>query len=160
MPGAHAVGQEPTRPFLALALTALVASTAAAAGCIGSKPTPAGTALWAADEEGIVEIGRELYHYRTLYWPEPDTLDPGRDGIEVIFHDVKFYVMLMTCAMPDAVASCVLRVSIWILDLLYEDEVEAPAALPEGLGQVYLDESGDAGFLWQGGPQLRLLVEA
>ena len=157
---AHAVGRERPRPFLALALTALVASTAAAAGCLGSKPAMAGTAAWDDAEEGIVEVGRQLYHYRTVYWPEPDRLNPSRDGFEVIFQDTRFYIMLLTCGVAQDVLSCALRVSIWLLDLLYEEEVEPPQDLPEGLGQVYLEEGGHAGFLWQGANAVRLLVEA
>jgi hypothetical protein len=144
---------------LAVVAGALVPAVSLA-GCLGPKWAPEGTAAWAADDVGIVEVGERLYHYRTVYYPEPDTLNPQEDGYEVIFRDVDFYLVLVSCAVVGDWGSCALRAAIFLLDLVYEETVEPPQGLADGVGQVYLEEGGVAGLLWQGGQAIRLLVEA
>jgi hypothetical protein len=147
------------RPLLAVAITALAISPAVAlSGCLGPKYAPEGTASWLSADTGLVEFGQTLYHYRTVYYPVPDTLHPQEDGYEVVFQDVSFYLLLVECVVIGDVGSCALRASIFVLDLLYDETIEPPQGLQAGLGQVYLEEGGAAGLLWQGGEAIRLLV--
>lgn len=142
-----------------MAITALaILPAVAVSGCFGPQYAPEGTAAWSSAETGLVEFGETLYHYRTVYYPEPDTLHPQEDGYEVVFRDVSFYLVLVECVVVGDWGSCALRAAVFLLDLLYDDTVEPPQGLPAGLGQVYLEEGGAAGLLWRGGQAIRLLV--